>query len=305
MTFSVVILTYRREQLVLELIGQLREVSGIDQIVLVDNECSNNLKQSCICFEDVCYVDGDNERGTSSRNLGIDIAVGDIVVCMDDDVFGLDNEHISKLKALFKKEKDVGAVCFKVVNPDGAITNWCHHCRSEEFSEKEFETFEISEGAVAFRRNVLEKVGLFPEGFFISHEGLDLSLRIIDAGYRVKYSFEVKLIHRHSRSGRKSWRRYYFDTRNLFYIWKRNYPFLYGIRYVLRGLAPMFFYSLRDGFIKYHIKGIFDGLNYLLSEGERSSVTTHTLNYIKSCKKNKPGFMYLAKKRVFRRGVEI
>ena len=84
---------------------------------------------------------------------------------------------------------DVAAVNFRVVDKEtGEQINWCHHRKLEEFADRRFDTYEISEGAVAFRREVVIDAGLYPEIYFISHEGPDLALRIMDLGFRVIYN---------------------------------------------------------------------------------------------------------------------
>jgi len=300
------VLTYQRESMVMKLIDHLLCLTNIEQIIVVDNSPEPKLSEYISENNKITYILGDNDKGTFSRNLGMDKATGDIIICLDDDVFGLSEAGIESLKNEFLNEVNLGAVCFKVLDPSGQISNWCHHCLPSVFSERRFETYEISEGAVAFRRETLKKTGLYAEGFFISHEGLDLALRIINSGYKIVYSPNVKVVHYHAISGRKSWRRYYFDTRNVFIIFKRNFGFVYGIKYALKGVSTMFIYSIRDGFFKYYIKGIFDGIKFLISHNDyRVVVENHTIRYLKKCECNKPSFVYLVKNRVFKRGVKI
>jgi GT2 family glycosyltransferase len=54
----------------------------------------------------------------------------------------------------------------------------------------------------AIRREVFEKCGLYPEDYFYGVEELDLSFRIIDAGYRILYFPSVQVLHKQVNTGR-------------------------------------------------------------------------------------------------------
>ncbi|HCI56143.1 MAG TPA: hypothetical protein DFI01_09520 [Bacteroidales bacterium] len=64
---------------------------------------------------------------------------------------------------------------------------------------------EVLPGAFMFiRKNILGITGLFDERFFMYGEDIDLSFRIIKAGYKVYYYPEVKIIHFKGESSRKN-----------------------------------------------------------------------------------------------------
>ena len=129
-----------------------------------------------------------------------------------------------------------------MVNQDGRTCNWVHHCKEEEYYDREFLTYEITEGAVAFRKKALNCSGYYPENFFLSHEGPDLAFRIFENGYRVIYWGDIRVEHLFSEEGRKPWRNYYYDTRNQFWLAARHFPFDYAVVYLGRGLGSMLVY---------------------------------------------------------------
>ena len=105
------------------------------------------------------------------------------------EILCIDDNDIKTLVKLFESKADVGAICFKVLDyTTGDICNWCHHYKKELFHNREFLTDEITEGAVAFGKSVLNKCGFYPEFFFISYEGPDLLCRMLDAGYKTIFS---------------------------------------------------------------------------------------------------------------------
>ena len=79
----------------------------------------------------------------------------------------------------------IACVNFKVVEEGtGRLLNWVHHRSARLFADVSFDTYEITEGAAAFRRSSLQAAGGYPESFFLSHEGPDLAYRLMDRGWR-------------------------------------------------------------------------------------------------------------------------
>jgi GT2 family glycosyltransferase len=307
MSFSIVILTYNRKELLNRLLCSIEEIhwSSLETIV-VDN-CSTDGTQDMfpVLFPKVSYIRMDRNMGVGARNSGMEAAHGEFLITMDDDVIGISEKDLLILQEIFKDRPNVGAVNFKVINPtDGSLCNWVHHCPSEVFHDKEFLTYEITEGAVAFRKKTLEITGYYPLNYFISHEGPDLALRFYESGSHVMYTGRICVQHFHASEGRTPWRNYYYDTRNQFLLVYRNFPMRYGIQYLTRGLGAMLLYSLRDGYMKYWLKGIVDGIRMTWdSKDQRKILSDKTMHIINDIDSNRPGIWYLLRKRVFRRSV--
>ena len=243
--------------------------------------------------------------GVGARNFGMEKAHGEFLITLDDDIIGISEKDLAILQQIFEERPNVGAVNFKVINPhDGSLCNWVHHCPSEKFHEKEFLTYEITEGAVAFRKKTLQTAGYYSASYFISHEGPDLAFRIYESGFQVIYTGRICVKHYHASEGRTPWRNYYYDTRNQFLLVSRNFPLRYGAKYLFRGLVAMFLYSLRDGFMKYWGKGVVDGIRMVFdSKDQRKILSDKTMKIIYDIDSNRPGIFYLLRKRVFRRSV--
>jgi GT2 family glycosyltransferase len=258
-------------------------------------------------FPAVTYLATGTNLGAVARNVGVAAASGDIVVTLDDDVFGLDDVGLANIRSLFSSDPALGAVNFRVIgDKTGEVCNWVHHCRPDLYGDREFPTYEITEGAVAFRKEALNIAGLYTEYFFISHEGVDLALRLWENGFKVIYSPDISVRHCHAAQGRKSWRRYYFDTRNQFWLVARHLPPLYGFYYLLRGILPMAAYSLRDRHFLYWLKGMADGaLGMGRALDERRVLSRQTMGIIRSINRNRADWRYLARKRFLRKGVSI
>lgn len=305
---TICILTFNRAKYLNDLLASLSCIKKNEvEILVIDNNSTDNTSEIIRQYQFANYYKTDKNIGVAARNIGIKRATGDIIITIDDDIIGLNDEYLTKIADRFIADDNLGALNFKVIEHNtGNICNWIHHCKSEEFENKDFPTYEITEGAVAYRREIFEKVGYYAEDFFLSHEGLDLAIRIIDSGFAVEYSGEICLIHCHAESGRKPWYRYYYDTRNQFWVAARSFPLKYSIIYLSRGLLSTMIYSIRDFQTKFWMKGVFDGIigikNSLKS---RKRISDSTLKLIKIIDQNRPPFSYMLQKRLFRKEMRL
>lgn len=310
MRFSIVILTYNRPEELLknvsEMAAWLRDLKDVELIV-VDNNSSVSAKDVLKNFSFVRTICLDENVGVAARNEGIRVSLGEYIVTLDDDVFGFSYEDILRLERLFVEDYSLSAVNFKVVDEKTEEqVNWCHHRKLEVWSESEFETYEISEGAVAFRRKALDKSGLYPDYFFISHEGADLAIRLMNSGFHIIYSPEVCVMHSHAVSGRPGWRRYYYDTRNLLWLSARCYRLDVAIRKIFIGLLSLLVYSIRDGYFTFWIKGLYHGfMKISIAFNDRQEVSPEVWKRYLELEKNNPSFYYMVKKRLFKSNVRI
>lgn len=305
---SIVILTYNRKILLKDLLLSISKIKYKHlEIIVVDNHSDEPVLDMISSeFPHVILLQMEENTGVAARNRGISYASGDIIITLDDDIIGINDEALYKIIKIFNNP-EIGAVCFKVHDArTDKITNWCHHYPVEEFSEQPFITNEITEGAVAFRKATLDLTGLYPGSFFISHEGPDLAYRIMNKGYYVIYSPEIIVKHYHSELGRTDWRRYYFDTRNILWLSARNHPFFYAVKYLFIGLTAMLVYSIRDGYLRYWIKGLKDGfLGIKMAFSERCLMSERTLRLVRNIEKNRPSFIFLLRKRLFQKKIQI
>lgn len=305
--FSIVILTFNREQYIKKQLDCFSNIPNIE-IIIVDNHSDTEYAtQIAASYANTSVIRLDKNYGAVGRNYGIAAARAPLIITLDDDVWGITNEHLSKLTQLFEKKPDVDCICFHVIDEKSKLTtNWIHHCHKDKFEHNEFETYEISEGAAAFRKSCFDRIGLYPEMFFISHEGPDLAFRIVNSGKKIIYTPEVEVTHAHAKEGRASWRRYYYDTRNLIWLAFRNYNKRMIIKRFVIQLAAMFFYSVRDGYIKFFFKALYDGIKGLKSmKGQRKPLTTEAYAKLVALDQNRPSLFFYIKERVLKREIKI
>lgn len=302
-------MTHNRCSTLLELLISVKAITGKFQEVIIIDNCSTDNTGDMIRndFPEITYIPLQKNIGASARNIGLKHSAADIIITLDDDVIGLNDNSIDYVAQLFENNPSLGAVNFQIRDYfTSEICNWVHHKKEEDYAEKEFSTYEITEGAVAFRKSALEKAGYYADEFFLSHEGPDLAYRILDRGYEIAYSGKVSVRHRHEMRGRKSWYNYYYDTRNLFLLAARNFPLNHALKYVARGMSVMMIYSVRDGFFLYWLKGIKDGISGIKGAmRDRKVLNVQTMHFIKSIDKNQPNIIYLLSKRFFKKSARL
>lgn len=306
---SVVILTFNRPDILEKNLKQLSvSLPSLREIIVVDNSSDDVTDRMVRAdFPAVKYVKNEVNTGVAGRNRGLKLAEGEVVVTLDDDVLGLDPADFNTIASLFSEQSNLGALCFRVMHyQTGKMCNWCHHRKQETDGLGTFITYEITEGAVAYRRSALLEAGLYFEGFFISHEGKDLAYRLMNHNFVVAYDGSIFVTHFHDLSGRTVWRRYYYDTRNSIWIAVRNMPFWYGAKFLSLALLSMGVYSIRDGFLKYWFKAIRDGFQEVSEIREnRIPWTENTRQQVQIIDSNRPSFWYKIKIRLFNRTVQI
>ena len=201
------------------------------------------------------YVDANENLGvTKGRNFALQYAKGEIIIFLDDDAVLQNTDALINVIDAFKKpgfeNRPVGIVSFKVLYYETLQLqkNALPHKQFEGYKDKnEFFTYYFAGGAHAIKRKVLEEVGNLPAEFFYGMEEYDLSYRIIDNGYCIKYDSSIVMLHKESPLGRKP----KSDKQRMMWVNKAKVSYRY--------LPKIYFYSTAIMWsIEYFIKAGFD-----------------------------------------------
>lgn len=295
---SIIILTYRRPEALVRSLASARQQSYQNrQIIVVDNYPQDGTRDLIASHApEVLLIELSENRGAcGGRNAGIRAAKGDIIVTIYDDVIFEDSLEINKIVTAFALRPDVHVLAFQLCDErTGAVRvrEWCHPQSLATHAEAEFETNYFIEGACGIRREVYETSGLYFEPLFYGCEGWDLGLRIIDRGFRILHTPNIRLRHLMSMSMelRTPDRPFYFWTRNYIWIAFKDYPFLAGLSFLAQKLAMMLYFSIRSRQITAYLRGLGDGCRRLPQiRQERTPIRSNTLNYVKQLDKSRPG----------------
>jgi GT2 family glycosyltransferase len=301
---SIVILTWNRCDCLIETLDSLSKLDA--EFIVVNNGSTDNTATAIEKYFPHCKLVSLPENiGTVARNNGITEATGDIIITLDDDVRSLTQSGIQEISNSFENSK-LGALTFQVLCPKtGKSRDWVHR-QPIAAANKTFPTYEITEGAVAFRASALKDSGLYLDDYFISHEGLDLAYRLLNSGWEIYHNGLVTVEHFHDPGGRTDWRRYYYDTRNLFWISARFHPLSYALPYIFRGVLAMKFYAMRDLHFLAWMRGVTDGIKGMKKASEKRTVwTDFTTAWCKNVDSYSPGLLYLVKRRIFSKNFNL
>ena len=128
--------------------------------------------------------------------------------------------------------------------------------------------------AMMIKREVIEKVGMFPEKFFMYYEELDFSTRAIKNGYKILFTGKAEIYHKESMSiGKKNSLKTYFLTRNRILYMRRN-----SSKWQYAGFVVFFtFLSIPKTIINLiserkfqHLKSFFKAITWNLRESKYS-----------------------------------
>jgi len=194
------------------------------EVIVVDNSPGDGTAE--IVHQDFPWVrysaPGGNLGFSRANNLGYRQSAGEFVLFLNPDTVSEAGTLEHCLRRL-QTEPNIGLISPKLVQPDGSMdlacrrsipTLWDGFCRATglaaAFSRTalfagynlthlpENGTYDVGAINGAFmmtRREVLDRVGLFDETFFMYGDDLDLCIRIARAGYRIVYDGRVQIIH--------------------------------------------------------------------------------------------------------------
>ena len=236
MTFGCVVLTAgRRPDDLRRAVGSLLRQRGVESdVVVVGNGCDPEGVPDGVRVLALPRDDGI----PAGRNAGVDHVSGELLFFLDDDAEIADDDALARVAAALHADPELALVQLAPVARDGGARSrdWVPRLRVGD-PARASEITVVWEGAVGVRRDVFERVGRWPAEFRFVHEGVDLGWRIMDAGYRMRYAGDIRVLHP-SPSGKAHSYSYYFGARNRVWLARRHLPlplgFLYVIAFALR-----------------------------------------------------------------------
>ena len=243
------------------------------EVIVVDN---GSTEDEAIILQDrypniKVIRSGQNLGFAGGNNLGIKAAKGKYIFLINNDTIFKKFKHETLIKRLESSPK-VGMVCPKICftwynNPIQyagytSLSPITIRNRAIGFGEEDKGQYDTPHktpyahgAAMMLKREVIDKVGLMPECYFLYYEELDWSMMITRAGYEIWYEPTSTIYHKESQStGQDSPLRTYYITRNRLLLVKRNFI---GLKKYLAYSYLQMIVATRD-IIKYLIKGRMD-----------------------------------------------
>ena len=241
MKLSVIIVNYNVEHFLNQCLHSVRNAcEGMETEVFVvdNNSVDGSVEMVRKHFPEVTLiVNADNAGFSRANNQALKMATGDYQLLLNPDTV-VEHDTFRKIVAFMDAHPDAGALGVKMVDgtgkflpeskrglPTPAVAFYKIFGLAKLFPKsKRFgryhlgfldkdQTHEIEVLSGAFmllRKEALEKAGLLDEDFFMYGEDIDLSYRIIKAGYKNYYYPEARIIHYKGESTKKNSINYVF-----------------------------------------------------------------------------------------------
>ncbi len=293
---SFVIITYNRPGDTLELLKNISTLNDaellLQDVIVVNNDSADDYtevkkyvaKTTNIPFQ---FIEAPENLGvTKGRNFALQFAEGDIIIFLDDDAVLQNADALQNVVKGFDHSgfdnRETAIVSFKILYYDTLEwqVNGLPHKQFEAYKNKpEFFTYYFAGGAHAIKKRVLNEVGNLPEEFFYGMEEYDLSYRLLDKSYCIKYDSSIVMLHKESPLGRKT----KADKLRMMWVNKCKVAYRYLPRQYYYSTAFMWSieYLRKVGF---DMKGWARGWKEVLAvpaNEQRQPVSAATLRYLK------------------------
>ena len=266
---SIITINYNGLKDTCELIDTLPLNNETIEVIVVDNASTQDeATEIGKRYPQVKVIKSDKNLGfAGGNNLGIQAAHGKYLFFINNDAILPQPSAISHLLTRLESSDQIGMVCPKIrftwgkqliqyagYTPLSKITL---RNKSIGFGEQDNGQYDTPRptpyahgAAMMVKREVIEKVGMMPECYFLYYEELDWSMMIRRAGYEIWYEPSCTIFHKESQTtGQQSPLKAYYITRNRLLFAQRNinggkkyltYLYLIGIvsvRDILRHLC--------------------------------------------------------------------
>lgn len=229
MDLSIIILNYRQRNLVRQCLRGilLARPSCSSEVIVVDNDSGDGcLSMVAEFFPWVIRIASPTNRGfAAGTNLGVGAARGRYLMLLNPDI-ALFTGHVDALVRFLDQHPRVGLVGPRLVHPDGRCQASCRRFpqlftplyrrtllgrlplvrqRLGQFLMQDVDhalprpVDWLIGACLVVRRQTLEAVGLFDEGFFLYFEDLDFCRRVWQAEWEVWYMPESAPVHYYHR----------------------------------------------------------------------------------------------------------
>lgn len=234
MDLSIIIVNYNTKKLTIQTIQSLIDtINNMEyEIIVSDNNSTDGSVEELISkFPQVKIIrNKDNYGFSKANNIAIRQSKGDYILLLNSDTLVMDN-CIEKCLNEIKNDKEIGALGCKVLLSNGTLDHACkrgfptpqaslfyilkldklftdnkklgQYTMGYLSEEKINEVDSLTGAFMMLGREVIDKVGLLDEEFFMYGEDIDWCYRIKKAGWRIVYYPEAQILHYKGGSSKK------------------------------------------------------------------------------------------------------
>ena len=239
---SIITINYNGLKDTCELIDTLPLHDETIEVIVVDNASTQDEATEIEKrYQQVKVIKSDKNLGfAGGNNLGIQTAHGKYLFFINNDAILPQPSAISLLINRLASSNQIGMVCPKIKFSWGdhriqyasytPLSKITLRNKSIGFGEQDNGQYDTPHptpyahgAAMMVKREIIEKVGMMPECYFLYYEELDWSMMIRRAGYEIWYEPACTIFHKESQTtGQQSPLKTYYITRNRFHFALRN-----------------------------------------------------------------------------------
>jgi len=226
---SIIIVNWNNKDILRDCLNSIYHTHNVSkyEIIVVDNHSGDGSVELVKGeFPDVVLLENDENLGFSrANNRAIKIAGGNYILLLNNDTVVSNTYCFDRMIELMEKNPQVGILGCKLLYPDGTLQScgesfpsvwgifksqilftktWKKLGKSKQ-GDNYFKKVDFVCGACLMtRKEILDKVGLFKEKYFIYGEDVEFCYRVCKAGYDIGVLTDESIIHLHSRSTEKN-----------------------------------------------------------------------------------------------------
>jgi len=214
---AIIIITYNRPADMLALAMNIEKLSSqkelLEEVIIVNNNSTESYDEVKSFIQKhpntpFKYIASKENLGVSKgRNFAIEQSKAPILVLIDDDAEFQDTDVLQRINDAVIENPKAGILAMKILyfqNRQFQINCFPHKSFEKRKDLESFDTYYFAGCGNIIQKEAFIKAGAFPTDFFYGMEEYDLSYRVIDAGYIIKYIANIVLLHKESPEGRQT-----------------------------------------------------------------------------------------------------
>ena len=280
---SIITVNYDHPDVTCALLESLRHITYPNiEIIVVDNASPNDnpgiISQS---YPEIIFIQSNKNLGfAGGNNLGTRKAKGKYIIMLNNDT-EVEAGFLEPLVAKLESNNKIGAVSPKIkffsqpdtiqfsgqapINPYTMRSHgYGHGAKDNGQFDHDTQTSFVHGAAMMIPMDVIKKVGLMAEVYFLYYEELDWGTRIKAAGYELWYVQNSTVMHKESISTGKlsPFKTYYMNRSRLLYLRRNVHGFafmvalLYQVFIAIPKNAASFILKRDKGHFKAYFKGV-------------------------------------------------
>ncbi|WP_437191637.1 glycosyltransferase family 2 protein [Planctomicrobium sp. SH527] len=202
---TAILVTYRSGDTIDSAVESLRQVHGVQRIIIVDNSCDPEVFESLKARLPVEVISNDSNGGFGAgNNIGLNLVETPFALVLNSDAI-IEPDGIATLVQKLLDQPRV-AIIGPWPRDDFGVRKTMRagsllHPRKIKFKpETTFSTQFVLGAAMLMRMSQLREIGFFDPEIFLYHEDTDLSERVIRHGYELQVTTDVIMDHHGGRS---------------------------------------------------------------------------------------------------------